>query len=308
MPSYHLLHKTELRIERIALRDANLTELAAVVADTLALAREKVLVIDVRDDTVAFDILQERVDAASIVGRQAPLLRRLATVRGVTISPDTRCASDGMLGWIAWDEADGQQALRRSAQVAAAVRATVSRRAIVFSTGAEVASGQIEDTNTPMIARRLEAGGYCVARGQTLGDDVDLIFGCLRAAVEDDGYGLAITTGGTGAEDKDRTVEAVQALDPDAATPYVCKYEQGIGRHRKDGVRIAVGRVLDATIVALPGPNDEVSAALEVLIEGLTTGLDKTQLADRLAARLRTVMRQKTTHWVHASRPRPEGR
>ncbi|MBP1683873.1 MAG: putative molybdopterin binding domain protein [Deltaproteobacteria bacterium] len=219
MQPYHLLHKTELKIERITLRGANLTELAAVVADTLSLEREKVLVIDVRDDTVALDILQERVDADSIVGKQDLLLRRLSALPGVGITAQTRCSSDGMLGWIAWDEAEGRQALRHSEKIAAAVRRTLSRRAIVFSTGAEVVAGRIQDTNTPAIARRLEAEGYSVTRGATLGDDVDLIFAYLRTAVEDDGYGLVITTGGTGAEDKDCTVEAIQAVDPDAATP-----------------------------------------------------------------------------------------
>lgn len=307
MQPYHLLHKTELRIERISLRDANLTDLAAVVADTLSLDREKVLVIDVRDDTVALDILQESVDAAAIVGKQDLLLRRLAALPGVGVTQETAFSSDGMLGWIAWDEAAGRQALRRSEEIAAEIHRRLSRQAIVFSTGAEVVTGQIEDTNTPAIARRLEAEGYSVTRGPALGDDVDLIFGYLRTAVEDDGYGLVITTGGTGAEDKDCTIEAVQALDPDAATPYICKYEQGVGRHHKDGVRIAVGQLFDATIIALPGPNDEVKVGLEVLVHGLEAGLSKSHLAEHLADRLRTILRQKTTQQAHAFHPRPGG-
>jgi molybdenum cofactor synthesis domain-containing protein len=304
---YHLLHKTELRIEHISLRDANLTDLAAVVADTLSLEREKVLVIDVRDNTVALDILQESVDATAIVGKQDLLLRRLAALPGVGVTQETAFSSDGMLGWIAWDEAEGRHALRRSEEIAAEIHRKLSRQVIVFSTGAEVVTGQIEDTNTPAIARRLEAEGYSVTPGPALGDDVDLIFGYLRIAVEDDGYGLVITTGGTGAEDKDCTIEAVQALDPDAATPYICKYEQGVGRHLKDGVRIAVGQLGDATIIALPGPNDEVKAGLEVLVQGLKAGLSKSHLAEHLAERLRTILRQKTTQRAHALQPRPGG-
>ncbi len=293
MQPYHLLHKTELRIERIALRDANLGEVAAIVADTLALERDKVLVIDVRDDTVALDIIQERVDAGAIIGKQELLLRRLAALPGVGITAETRFSSDGMLGWIAWDEAEGRDALRHSEALAATSRQTLSRRAIIFSTGAEVISGQIQDTNAPTIVRRLEAEGYAVTRGATIGDDVDLIFGSLRTAVEDDGFGLIITTGGTGAEDKDCTVEAVQAIDPTAATPYICTYQKGVGRHAKDGVRIAVGQLADSLIVALPGPTDEVRASLDVLIAGLKSGFSKHALAEAIAETLRALMHRR---------------
>lgn len=306
MQPYHLLRKTELRIERISLRDANLTELAAVVADTLSLGREQVLVIDVRDDAVALDILQDRVDAAGIVGKQDLLLRRLAALPGVGITAETRFSSDGMLAWIGWDEAQGRQALRRSQEMAAEINRKLARRAIVFSTGREVVNGQIKDTNTPAIVRCLEAEGFSVARGSTLDDDETLIAASLSQAIFDDGYRLLITTGGTGAEDKDRTIEAVQALDAEAATPYVCKYEKGVGRHHKDGVRIAVGQLSDATIIALPGPNDEVKASLEVLIRGLKGGLGKAELAADIAARLQTILRQKMPHRAHGGHPGPQ--
>ncbi len=92
-----------------------------------------------------------------------------------------------------------------------------------------MAGGQIEDTNKPTIARRLEAEGYSVALGPTLKDDELLIAATMRQTFEDGGYSLIMTTGGIGAEDKDRTVEAVLALDPDAATPYICRYQQGAG-------------------------------------------------------------------------------
>lgn len=294
MRPYHLLHKTELRIAPIWLRGADLTELAAVVADTLSLDREKVLVIDVRDETVAFDLLQDSIDAEKIVGKSQVLLQCLAAVPGVRVTAETRCSSDGMLGWIAWDEAEGRQALRRAEASAAQIRRHLSARAIVFSTGAEVLAGEIRDTNSPMIASRLEAVGYSVACGPPLADDVDLIFGQLRGAVEDDGYTLVITTGGTGAEDKDRTVEAVQALDPTAATPYICTYEKGVGRHQKDGVRVAVGQLGEALLVALPGPTDEVRATLEVLIAGVRARSEKRVLAESIAETLRAVLRARS--------------
>jgi hypothetical protein len=88
-------------------------------------------------------------------------------------------------------------------------------------------------------------------------------------------------------------------LDPDAATPYISKYQRGVGRHKKDGVRIAVGQVEDARLVALPGPNDEVRASLEVLVHGLRNNLRKENLAEAIAENLRGKLRAKMSHWDH---------
>lgn len=98
---------------------------------------------------------------------------------------------------------------------------------------------------------------------------------------------------GVGAEDKDRTIEAVLRLDPEAATPYICKYQKGTGRHHKEGVKIAVGMVSGSLVIALPGPNDEVNASLEVLTEGLKVGSNKLVLAESIAEALRKRLRDK---------------
>jgi molybdenum cofactor synthesis domain-containing protein len=204
-----------------------------------------------------------------------------------------------MLGWIALDKDQATAALGRSEKMVKEIRLNLSRRAIVFSTGHEVATGQIKDTNTPTIADRLEAEGFTVKRGPTLKDDQVLIAGNLRQAVYEDGYALIITTGGVGAEDKDHTVEALLTLDPEAATPYICTFEKGKGRHAKDGVRIAVGQVEDALLVALPGPNDEVRVSMEVLAKGLKSRPGKNVLAEQIAAGLRDKLREKMKHWGH---------
>ena len=166
----------------------------------------------------------------------------------------------------------------------------------MFSTGAEVARGQIEDTNMATITHAMQSQGYAVRQGPILKDDEEAIAAALRDAIENSGYGLVITTGGVGAEDKDRTVEAVLRLDPEAATPYICKFEKGTGRHHKDGVKIAVGQYLDVLVVALPGPNDEVRIGLDKLIEGLVNNLDKHSLAEEIAAKLRVRLRDKMKH------------
>jgi hypothetical protein len=57
-----------------------------------------------------------------------------------------------------------------------------------------------------------------------------------------------------------------------------------------------LGQYNDTLIVALPGPNDEVMASLNILVEGLKAGLDKHILAENLAANLREILRKKIAH------------
>ncbi len=295
MKKHDLLKKTELRIEKIRLDNANLTEIAAHVAEILGLNPSEVLVVDYHDGSLTLDILNTCVNAYHIVGKKQQLLSTLNTLPGVCVSAETSVWSDGMLGWIAMDQGPAIQALRQSEQMAAEIIQNISKRAMVFSTGTEVAEGQIEDTNTPAIMQHLASCGYKVTRGQTLRDDRLFIAAKLREVAEYGGYGVILTTGGVGAEDKDHTVEAIKDLDSDAATPYICHFQIGTGRHVKDGIKIAVGQYNDTLIVALPGPNDEVMASLNVLVEGLKAKLDKHLLAENIAANLRETLRKKIT-------------
>ena len=296
MKKHDLLTKTELKIEKIFLHNANLTEIAARAAEILGLNRNEVFVVDYHDASLTLDILNTCVNAYNIVGKKQQLLNGLDKLSGVNVSAGTCVYSDGMLGWIAMDQEPAIHALRRSEQMASEILQNISRRVMVFSTGTEVAQGQIEDTNTPAIMQYLAASGYKVTQGETLKDDRLFIAAKLREVAEYGGYGLIVTTGGVGAEDKDHTVEAIKELDSEAATPYICHFQIGTGRHVKDGIKIAVGHHNDTLIVALPGPNDEVTASLNVLVEGLKVKLNKHLLAENLAANLREILRKKTTH------------
>jgi len=291
--AYDLLRKTELRIENIRLKNANLTEIAYSVAEVIDLDTSDVLVVDCRGETLILDILNNCVNARNIVGKKDLLREKLDKLSGVETSPRTSFTSDGMLGWISLEEESAKDALTLAEQMTTEIMDAVSRRVLIFSSGAEVAEKQIKDTNTPTIAGRLDAEGYRVTAGETLKDDRHYITAKLREAGENDGYGYIITTGGVGAEDKDHTVEAITTLDPKAATPYICNFKIGTGRHVKDGIRIAVGEYKGTLIIALPGPNDEVKASLDILVEGLKYNYDKTMLANRLAANLRTILRKK---------------
>jgi molybdenum cofactor synthesis domain-containing protein len=290
---FDLLQKTELRIVGVGLSRANLTEVAAAVAGCLGLDPNEVLVIDARDDLLTLDILRRTINPYEVVGRQASILAALGKVPGVTVTEGATVESDGLLGWIAMDEAEAVEALDRSLRMAAEIERRIARRAIVFSTGPEVTSRQIEDTNKPLIQELLTANGFAVTLGEDLADDIEHIAAKLAEAIHERGFGLVVTTGGVGAEAKDRTIEALLAVDPQAVTPYVCRFEQGTGRHEKDGVRIGVGQVGRSVLVALPGPNAEARLGMAAVIQGLAEGWDKERLAAEIAQRLREHLREK---------------
>jgi molybdenum cofactor synthesis domain-containing protein len=294
----NLLEKTELWIQPIRLKGANLQAIGGAVAEVLELGGDEVLVTDVRDQVVTLDILRRTVMAEQIAGKERALLARLAKIAGVNITDETAIHSEGVLGLIALGEAEVAPLLETGRDLGERLRLAMARRAMVFPTGKEVQQGLIRDTNTDLIATRLRQCGFRVAAGPPLPDDAETIGGALRRAVGD-GYGLVITTGGVGAERKDQTVEGICRIDPTAATPYVMRFQQGTGRHVKDGVRIVVGQLDTALIVALPGPNEEVRVALEVLVGGLRAGLGKIELAEALAARLREALHKKMARHSH---------
>ena len=268
---YDLLDKSEILIKGITLNNANLSDIAFAVSKALGLEEKEVLVIDVRGDILALDVLRPDVDPRIYAGRKNELLA----------------------SWIS--VSDRQSALDQISAARIATHqyhAAVRKRAIVFPSGTELELGQIEDTNTPLIKSKLEEAGYTVSCGDILKDDEELFAGKLRNAI-DEGYGILITTGGVGAEDKDHSVEATLHLDPDAAAPYIVMFDGHSERHKKAGIRIGVGKVGEIWIINLPGPNDEVAACIDTLIMGLKDNLDKDVLAENLANILRSRLREK---------------
>jgi molybdenum cofactor synthesis domain-containing protein len=298
MVDYDMLGKTELSIHGINLQNADLGGVADVVANVLGLSRSDVLVTDVRGDYLVLDILQKGLDASKIVGREKDLLAAVATLPGVSLEPDARTESRGLLSWVAADPDIAKEGLADAAGMAGDLQARLGRLVTVFATGTEINNGQVKDTNSPAIRDRLESNGYAVSLGGTLRDDEHFIAGRVRERAEE-GYSLIVTTGGVGAEVKDKTIEALQLLDPDAATPTIVTYELGVGRHvHKNAVRIGVAKVLDTIVVALPGPTDEVVLGLGALLKGLAEAeTGKAALAERIA----TVLRARLQEKVHAA-------
>jgi len=302
----NLLEKTELRIDGIDTSGTNLTDLAAAVARVLELPPDKVMVIDVRPPQVSLDILQRTLRAESFFGRERALLDAVAAVPGVTLAPNAAIHSAGILGAIGLSEADATEALARSGAIGAAIVSNHRARIRVFPTGFELQEGRIQDTNTPYLVKVFEQAGFLPEAARPLADHRERLVEALAQAAEE--CGLAITTGGVGAEDKDFSVEAIQILDAAAATPYLVHFEKGVGRHLKDGVRIAVGEHNGCLLVALPGPHDEVRLAAPILVRGYKQRLSKQVLANTLAETLRAKFRAASAEWHHAQHHGGDGR
>jgi len=284
MPEVELLDKTEVWVRGVALDAADLRLLAASAARALDLDPQLVFVTDARDDHVVFDVLKPRVELASILGRQPELLASLAQVPGVTIS------RGGVLGVIGTPSDEIDETLSRATEIDDRLRQYVSSRVAVVSTGPEVAAGNIKDTNVTAAGDIMGPAGFEVtAAGAVLDDEAAIVGRVLRLASE--GFGVVITTGGVGAEDKDRTIEALQRCDPHLATAVLATYAVGHGRHVKPHVRVGVGQVEWTRLIALPGPTREVQAALPVVVQGLQQGWDNRQLAREMANVLRNCLR-----------------
>ena len=295
----NLLEKTELRIHGLELSGVNLNELAARVAQVLELPANQVLVVDVREDHVCLDLLTPKINIRQIAGREQAVLKALTQMEGVTVGEKARIDSSGILGLIAYDQEEALEIAALSQKMGSEIESNILRRALVFATGFEVKNEMIEDTNSPFLIDLLLKQGYAAEFGGILDDDLDVIANQLMEATER-GFGLVITTGGVGAEDKDFSVEAMNRIDRQAATPWIVKYEQGTGRHVKAGVRIGVGQYGLTTLINLPGPHDEVMAVAPVLQAHCNRGLiNKELLANDLVQVLRAKLSIKKKHWDH---------
>ena len=296
-----LLSKNELRVTGVDLVDADLREIASTVADVLQLEGDEVLVTDYLDRTLTLDILRRSVYPHMLLGHEPELLERLRALPGVVLDDTASITADGVLGWIAADAAPTAEALAAARAAAARMSQLIARRSCVISTGAEIADGSVRDTNRALLESRLGEHGFSVEFAGTAADDELRLLAALQRAAQG-GYGLIITTGGVGAEAKDRTVEAVLLADPQAHTPFICTFQgdgagRNHGRHVKPGVRIAVGRIDGSLVVSLPGPTAEVDAALDVLLAML--GRDDcgdAELAEAIAQRLRQTWRAAHSH------------
>ncbi|MCK9543612.1 MAG: molybdopterin-binding protein [Novosphingobium sp.] len=289
MTTVQLLEKREVWLRGVSLHNANLPALAGAVARTLSLPADKVFVTDVRPDLVVLDILTPRVELEDVTGKQAQLLAAIADVPGIAVADGASVHSEGILGVIGTPRAEVDGYLAGARKLERQIADYAAHRVAVVSTGSEVLAGEIEDTNFAAIREAMTAAGFEVEFGGVAGDSEREIAG-LIARLSGEGFGVIVTTGGVGAEDKDHTVEALERLDPGLATAVLAQYRKGHGRHVKDAVRIAIARLGWSTVFALPGPTHEVKLALPVILDGLARNTGIGELVEAIAAPLRATL------------------
>lgn len=108
--------------------------------------------------------------------------------------------------------------------------------------GESLAPGQIHDSNLPMLAALLHAGGASVRSVALVPDDPGAMRSALhRAALNAD---LVVTTAGISVGDEDHVREALRHLGGDLAVLTVAM---------KPGKPLAAGQVGDAVFIGLPG-------------------------------------------------------
>ena len=283
---WNLLEKTTFWVEGAELKTANLDDTAAAAAKALGLAPGEVMVVDVQPGFIAFDVLKRDIAAESVAGKSGEIISVLSEVPGITLHEGASVHSEGVLGLIALDPQVAKEVLSRSARIGEQVVEAVLKRVCVFASGAEVIAGNIEDTNSPYLVRTITEAGFKAEFGGIIEDNTSAAVSTLESALMR-GFGLIVTTGGVGAENKDHSIEAILKLDPLAATPWILKFTPDMKRHHKEGVRIAVGRVGICRIVALPGPHAEVCLGSRALLDGIKVGLNDGDLAESIASAIR---------------------
>lgn len=289
MTSVQLLDKTEVWLRGVHLEDADLPQLAKAVADVFDLPHDKVFVIDVREGLIVLDILSPRVQLEAVTGKQDGVFAAIRDIEGVTVDDNATVHSEGILGVIGTPREEVDAYLAGAQRLEKQLIEFASKRVAVVSTGFELVSGHVKDTNFLAIKEAMEPAGFEVVYGGVAGDSEREIAG-LVARLSSEGFGLVITTGGVGAEDKDKTIEAVGLLDKDMTTAALAHFKKGHGRHVKDSIRIGIARMGWSTIVSLPGPTHEVKLALTVLVQGIADEMPIEELIEAMAVPIRATL------------------
>ncbi|MGC8573607.1 MAG: molybdopterin-binding protein [Caldisphaera sp.] len=290
--TWNLLEKTTFWIEGIELENVDLKILSETVGKIFNMAPEKeIMVVDVRPGLVVFDVLKQDISPEQVVGKGKEILTIFRSIPGIKISDDAQIHSEGILGLIAAEKDESKEILERSRQITNEIEEKIKKRIIVFASGNELIEGKIKDTNSPYLMQLFKENDFDVKYGGILPDDPDAMVSYLEDALNE-GFGYIIITGGTGAEDKDYTARAIDAIASHKAQSYILKFIPGSNyashyHHVSDGVKITVGVSGITKIIGLPGPHEEIKLISQNLLDGIKNNLNENDLSEIIAAPLR---------------------
>jgi molybdopterin molybdotransferase len=189
-------------------------------------------------------IAQESVDQQGDLLRigAVPLAGTNLRRRGEDIRVGQRLAAEGT-------SMDWRHVAVLAAQGVRSVTVRRRPRVALLSSGRELrapceslAPGQIHDTNLPMLAAFLQAGGAAVRAMAVVNDEAAAMRLALRHAALD--ADLVLTTAGISVGDEDHVRDALLELGGDLAVLKVAM---------KPGKPLAAGRLGDAVFIGLPG-------------------------------------------------------
>ncbi|MEM3265217.1 MAG: molybdopterin-binding protein [Candidatus Micrarchaeaceae archaeon] len=289
---WNLLEKTTFWIEGIELENVDLRVLSSAAGKVFNMEPEKeIIVVDVRPNLLVFDVLKRDISPEQVVGKGKELIDMLKTVPNVTVSKEAQIHSEGILGLIAADENEAHDILQRSNKMATNILEKIQKRVIIFASGSELINGKIKDTNSPYLIDLFKKNGFEAECGGILPDDPDTMVSYLEDALNR-GFSYVLITGGTGAEDKDYTSEAISKVSSYKTESYILKFKPESSyashyHHKGDGVKITIGVSGITKIIGLPGPHEEIEMISNNLMEGIKNGINEADLAELIAAPLR---------------------
>ncbi|WP_129285324.1 bifunctional molybdenum cofactor biosynthesis protein MoaC/MoaB [Streptomyces sp. GZWMJZ-114] len=159
-----------------------------------------------------------------------------------------------------------------------------ARTALVVTASNRAAAGVYPDRGGPLIAEALRAWGFATEGPQVVPDGAP-VEAALRAAIET-GYGVVVTTGGTGLTPTDLTPEATRAL-LDREIPGVAEAirAEGLGKVPSAALSRGLAGVAGTTLVVnLPGSTGGVRDGLAVLERWLPHAVDQIHGGDHRPA------------------------
>lgn len=145
-------------------------------------------------------------------------------------------------------------------------------RVLVITVSDRAAHGAREDRSGPRLVELLTEAGYETTGPRVVVDGVEPVSDGLRTGI-DEGFGVIVTTGGTGVSPRDFTPEATSSL--------VTRELHGVAEHlRREGTRHTPLAVLSRGVIGVADPTEEGAVGtLLVNLPGSVKGVEQSTQA-----------------------------